>query len=52
MAGRGNFRIEPFQNRVQNDSNFAVQAWKMLEDAIDQIYNQNAATLSYEELYR
>jgi hypothetical protein len=30
----------------------AEKTWKVLEDAINEIHNQNASGLSFEELYR
>ncbi|KIZ00668.1 cullin 3 [Monoraphidium neglectum] len=34
------------------DPNYADKTWKVLEDAIREIHNQNASGLSFEELYR
>lgn len=34
------------------DPNYAEKTWKVLEDAIHEIHNQNASGLSFEELYR
>ena len=34
------------------DPNYADKTWKVLEDAIAEIHNQNASGLSFEELYR
>eukprot|EP00249_Psilotum_nudum_P021964 c28319_g1_i1 orf=827-3031(+) len=47
-----NFRIEPFRHRVEIDPRYAERTWKILEDAIHEIYNHNASGLSFEELYR
>lgn len=37
---------------VPSHSTFADKTWKVLEDAIQEIHNQNASGLSFEELYR
>lgn len=42
-------KIEPLKQMVNVDSKLA---WKILEDAIREIYNQNVSDLSFEELYR
>ncbi len=34
------------------DRTVAIQTWKALANAIDEIYNRNASQLSFEELYR
>ena len=34
------------------DPNFGDNAWKLLQKAILEIFNQNASGLSFEELYR
>lgn len=34
------------------DPKFGEKSWKVLEDAIHEIYNHNASSLSFEELYR
>jgi cullin 3 len=34
------------------DPKYAEKTWKILEDAIHEIYNHNASGLSFEELYR
>ncbi|KAF8378431.1 hypothetical protein HHK36_029770 [Tetracentron sinense] len=49
---RRNFQIEAFKHRVVVDPNYAEKTWKILEHAIDEIYNHNASGLSFEELYR
>eukprot|EP00246_Nothoceros_aenigmaticus_P013947 TRINITY_DN5071_c0_g1_i1.p1 TRINITY_DN5071_c0_g1~~TRINITY_DN5071_c0_g1_i1.p1 ORF type:complete len:736 (-),score=193.26 TRINITY_DN5071_c0_g1_i1:582-2789(-) len=47
-----NFKIEPFKHKVEMDPKYAEKTWKILEDAIHEIYNHNASGLSFEELYR
>ncbi|KAL3688992.1 hypothetical protein R1sor_015301 [Riccia sorocarpa] len=47
-----NFKIEPFKHKVEMDPKYAEKTWKLLEDAIHEIYNHNASGLSFEELYR
>lgn len=47
-----NFRIEPFRHKVEIDPKYAERTWKVLDDAICEIYNHNASGLSFEELYR
>ncbi|CAM8979981.1 hypothetical protein QQ045_000720 [Rhodiola kirilowii] len=47
-----NFQIEAFKHRVVVDPKYAEKTWKILEDAITEIYNHNASGLSFEELYR
>ncbi|XP_058772434.1 cullin-3A-like isoform X2 [Vicia villosa] len=47
-----NFRIEAWKQRVIMDPRYADHTWNVLEHAIHEIYNQNASTLSFEELYR
>ncbi|XP_058772431.1 cullin-3A-like [Vicia villosa] len=47
-----NFQIEAFKQRVIMDPRYADHTWNVLEHAIHEIYNQNASTLSFEELYR
>eukprot|EP00897_Mesotaenium_endlicherianum_P006218 jgi/Mesen1/5624/ME000282S04776 len=51
-AKKKNFKIEPFKHRVEMDPQYADKTWKILEDAIHEIYNHNASGLSFEELYR
>lgn len=46
------FRIEPFRHKVEMDPMYAEKTWRILEDAIHEIYNHNASGLSFEELYR
>eukprot|EP00271_Cylindrocystis_brebissonii_P019086 TRINITY_DN5647_c0_g1_i1.p1 TRINITY_DN5647_c0_g1~~TRINITY_DN5647_c0_g1_i1.p1 ORF type:complete len:742 (+),score=137.63 TRINITY_DN5647_c0_g1_i1:468-2693(+) len=45
-------RIEPFRHKVEMDPQYPNRTWKVLEDAINEIYNHNASGLSFEELYR
>jgi len=45
-------KIEPFRHPVALDPSYADKTWKVLEDAIKEIHNQNASGLSFEELYR
>ncbi|XP_071702046.1 cullin-3A-like [Rutidosis leptorrhynchoides] len=47
-----NFQIEAFKHRVVVDPKYAEKTWKVIEDAIHEIYNHNASGLSFEELYR
>ncbi|XP_072952958.1 cullin-3B-like [Typha angustifolia] len=47
-----NFKIEAFKHRVELDPKYAERTWKVLEHAINEIYNHNASGLSFEELYR
>ncbi|XP_047972459.1 cullin-3A-like [Salvia hispanica] len=47
-----NFQIEAFKHKVVVDPKYAEKTWKVLEDAIKEIYNHNASGLSFEELYR
>lgn len=51
-AKKKNFKIEPFKHKVEMDPKYAEKTWKILEDAIHEIYNHNASGLSFEELYR
>ncbi|KAK1423075.1 hypothetical protein QVD17_18369 [Tagetes erecta] len=47
-----NFQIEAYKHKVVVDSKYADRIWRLLEHAINEIYNQNASGLSFEELYR
>lgn len=47
-----NFQIEAFKHKVVVDPKYAEKTWKILEHAINEIYNHNASGLSFEELYR
>ncbi|KAK8986791.1 hypothetical protein V6N11_010335 [Hibiscus sabdariffa] len=48
------FQIEAFKNRVVVDPSYSEKTWNILDHAIhqNQICNQNASGLSFEELYR
>ena len=46
------FKIGPFRHKVEMDPQYAEKTWRILEDAIQQVYNHNASGLSFEELYR
>lgn len=46
------FLIKPFKNTGGMDVSSAQKTWESLSKAIDEIYNKNASTLSFEELYR
>lgn len=47
-----NFQIEAFKHKVVVDPRYADKTWRLLEHAINEIYNHNASGLSFEELYR
>ena len=49
---RNNFSIQSFRQQPRIDHAGAVVLWNTLRSAIDEIYNQNASQLLYEELYR
>ena len=49
---RRQFKIEPFKHKVEMDPKYADRTWLLLQDAINKIYDHNASTLSFEELYR
>ncbi|KXZ56311.1 hypothetical protein GPECTOR_1g274 [Gonium pectorale] len=49
---KGMIKIEPFRHPISIDPHYAEKTWKVLEDAIREIHNQNASGLSFEELYR
>ncbi|KAH3669095.1 hypothetical protein WICMUC_005059 [Wickerhamomyces mucosus] len=44
-------KIRPPKKNLSNDVNFE-KSWSILSQSIDQILNQNASNLSFEELYR
>ena len=50
--GKSKFVIKPFRPDVQWDEAKAENTWIALKSAIAEIHNQNASTLSFEELYR
>lgn len=52
MSRKRGFKIDPFKHPVPMDPKYAEKTWKILEDAIHEIYNHNASGLSFEELYR
>jgi cullin 3 len=52
QKSKKSFKIEPFKHKVEMDPDYANNTWKVLEDAIHEIYNHNASGLSFEELYR
>lgn len=47
-----NFLIEPFKHMVVADARYPENTWKILEHAIQEIFNHNSCSLSFEELYR
>ncbi|XP_071696033.1 cullin-3B-like [Rutidosis leptorrhynchoides] len=52
---KGNFLMEAFKHRDVVDPKYAEERWKVIEDAIDEIYNHNntgSLSLRFEELYR
>eukprot|EP00743_Colponemidia_sp_Colp-15_P002799 GILK01003029.1.p1 GENE.GILK01003029.1~~GILK01003029.1.p1 ORF type:complete len:733 (-),score=137.04 GILK01003029.1:128-2326(-) len=49
---KGKFVIKPFRPNVPMDSTQAEKTWQALQEAIHEIHNHNASTLSFEELYR
>lgn len=51
MSKKG-FSIQSFRQQPKVDHAAALVLWNTLYKAIDEIYNQNASKLSYEELYR
>ena len=50
--GKSKFVIKPFRPDIQWDEAKAENTWIALKSAIGEIHNQNASTLSFEELYR
>lgn len=52
MSDKKKFVIKPFRPHCQMDSTQAQEIWKQLSSAIHEIHNQNASSLSFEELYR
>ena len=52
LPKKKSFKIEPFKHKVEIDPKYAERTWRILEDAIHEIYNHNASGLSFEELYR
>lgn len=51
-SGTRKFTIKPFRSYTQMDTTSASQTFSSLADAMDEIHNRNASTLSFEELYR
>lgn len=52
MAQRRSFSIQSFRQQQGVDQAAAQKLWSSLKIAIGEIYNQNASSLSFEELYR
>mmetsp|Transcript_16824 Transcript_16824/g.22614 ORF Transcript_16824/g.22614 Transcript_16824/m.22614 type:complete len:732 (-) Transcript_16824:417-2612(-) len=52
MSKKEKFVIKPFRPHCQMDNNQAQEIWQDLSLAIHEIHNQNASSLSFEELYR
>ncbi|GAB2214413.1 hypothetical protein Droror1_Dr00018758 [Drosera rotundifolia] len=46
------FRIKQYKPKSMMDPKQAEESWKIIESAIQEIYDQNAAKLCFEELYR
>ena len=46
------FVIKPYQQHQQMNKDGAMDTWASLDAAITQIHQQNASSLSFEELYR
>ena len=46
------FVIKPMKHHNSMDKSQAAEVWRCLARAIDEIYNRNASSLSFEELYR
>jgi len=51
-AGGSKFVIKPYQQHATMNKDGALETWNSLDAAITQIHNQNASSLSFEELYR
>ncbi|KAI6686439.1 hypothetical protein NL676_032352 [Syzygium grande] len=47
-----NFSIEAFKHKAVVDPKYADKTWKILEHAIHEIYNDNASSICFEDLYR
>ena len=52
MSSSKKFVIKNFKSAVTMDNVQAKKVWESLQLAIHEIYNKNASTLSFEELYR
>ncbi|KAI6686442.1 hypothetical protein NL676_032355 [Syzygium grande] len=46
------FQIEAFKHKEVVDPKYADKTWKILEHAIHEIYNDNASSICFEDLYR
>ena len=46
------FVIKPYQSHATMTKEGAHETWQQLDSAITQIHDQNASSLSFEELYR
>jgi cullin 3 len=46
------FKIEPFRHPLKLDPDYPEKTWKLLENAIHEINNDNSSGLSFEELHR
>jgi len=51
-ANKSAFVIHAFKQQPPKDPDLPRRSWDKLEDAIQQIFNENAGDLSFEELYR
>ena len=52
MSNKKGFSIQSYRQQPKVDHSAELVLWNTLHKAIDEIYNQNASQLSYEELYR
>ena len=52
MFQKERYRIEPFRHRVDLEPDYKEKTWKVLESAIQEIFDHNPSKLSFEELYR
>ena len=52
LPSKKKFVIKPYRNSTSIDRESAQKIWKGLRDSIDEIHNQDASLLSFEELYR
>jgi cullin 3 len=46
------FKIEPFRHPLKLDPEYPEKTWRLLENAIHEINNDNSSGLSFEELHR
>ncbi|GMH64531.1 hypothetical protein TrST_g105 [Triparma strigata] len=51
-SAKKKFVIKPYRSAPQVDRASALETWSNLRRAIEEIYNQDASLLSFEELYR